>query len=137
MISYIKESRKYKYKLTAGYSFALPKEFDQTVVWYGEFISVDRGLCTLHKNYAWDGPSGPTIDTEDFQIPALEHDGEYNLFREGIFPVSMRVFSDKKLKRRCKENRMPWWRRQYVYWGVRVGGGSSAKPTEKKVFIAP
>jgi hypothetical protein len=37
------------------------------------------GLLTVKKSYAWDGPSGPTIDTKNFMRGSLVHDALYQL----------------------------------------------------------
>jgi len=36
----------------------------------------------IKKGYAWDGPSGPTIDTLNFMRGSLVHDALYQLMRE-------------------------------------------------------
>lgn len=40
------------------------------------------GRLTVKSGYAWDGPSGPTIDTLNFMRGSLVHDALYQLMRE-------------------------------------------------------
>ena len=43
-----------------------------------EYITLDsQGNLTIKKGYAWDGPSGPTIDTLTFMRGSLVHDALY------------------------------------------------------------
>jgi hypothetical protein len=88
-----------------------------------------NGILYIEPGYEWDGPSGPTIDTDDFMDGALVHDICYQLLREGrLRPWGpMRRKSDKELVIQCKKDGMPWWRRWYVWLGVRIGGAGAAK----------
>ncbi len=86
------------------------------------------GTLKINSGYAWDGPSGPTIDTPDFLIGSLVHDALYQLMRERKLPQSYRKIADQILKRICLEEGMPSWRAFYVYYAVRLFGASSAKP---------
>lgn len=92
-------------------------------------LHVDRG-------YAWDGPSGPAWDTPTFMRGSLVHDALYQLMREGHLPASRyRDDADRELKLVCVEDGMIALRAWWVYRGVRLGGGPSArgdggKPTE-------
>ena len=84
----------------------------------------------IKAGYAWDGPSGPTIDTKDFMIPSLVHDALYQLLRNGFIAPVGRIEADKELKRLCLSCGMPKWRSWYVYRAVRFGGRKGA--TERK-----
>ncbi len=70
----------YKYQLHESYEVTVrinPPEDIKT-----EYISLDQmGHLVLQKGYAWDGPSGPTIDTGDFMRGSLVHDALYQLMR--------------------------------------------------------
>jgi hypothetical protein len=86
------------------------------------------GLLFIPPGYEWDGPSGPTFDTDDFMDGSLVHDVLYQLLREGhLMPWSQyRFYADNELIRQCRKDGMPWWRCAYVWLGVRLGGGPSA-----------
>ena len=80
MIQY-KKRRKYKYNLhsVCTYHTGIKVEKEHK----SAFIEIGTdGLLTIRKGYAWDGPSGPTIDTKDFMRGSLVHDALYQLLRE-------------------------------------------------------
>lgn len=98
-----------------------------------------KGGLTIKKGYAWDGPSGPTIDTPSFMRGSLVHDALYQLMRNGfISKDKWRENADKELKRICIEDGMSRIRAWWVYKGVRLFGDRAAsKETRKEVKIAP
>ena len=101
-----------------------------------EYISLaPYGTLTIRKGYAWDGPSGPAIDTLNFMRGSLVHDALYQLMREGLLEGSFRESVDRLLQRICKEDGMSTVRAWWVYQGVRFGGGAAADPARKKPFI--
>lgn len=109
------------------------------------------GLLTMIKGYAWDGASGPAVDTKDFIRPSLVHDAFYNLMREGLLDLGWRKAVDQLLKKLFIEDakavKRPWgtgWlkhlapiRAWWIYRGVRLGGEGSAKWQEEIILEAP
>jgi hypothetical protein len=93
------------------------------------------GLLTIQKGYAWDGPSGPTIDTRDFMRGSLIHDALYQLMRENLLDECWRRVADQELLRICTEDGMPEFRCAYVFKAVRMCGGWAM--CEKPVLEAP
>ena len=60
-----RELRSYKYQLTEDYALAIGVAAEQD--FDGSFLSLtSTGKLTVKNRYAWDGPSGPTIDTANF-----------------------------------------------------------------------
>lgn len=116
----------YKYQTTKDYWVDLPKIFEKFSI-FTNFITLQKGRLTIIKGYAWDGPSGPTVDTPSFMRGSLIHDALYQLIREGYLPFEMRIEADKILKSICLEDGMKEWRANYVYFFVRVFGSNSAK----------
>lgn len=86
------------------------------------------GLLTMKKGYAWDGPSGPTIDTKNFMRGSLVHDALYQLMRNGQLAPQWREGADQELRRICREDGMNRFRAWYVLQGVRKGAGFAARP---------
>lgn len=129
--------RKYKYQLLADFSI----EIDIKKEAANDFIQLaSDGNLIIKEKYAWDGPSGPTIDTKSFMRASLVHDALYQLIREGkLNRKSDRKAADQILKRLCKKDNMWSFRAAYSYLGVRWFGRSSAKPNDKEsiVYIAP
>jgi len=104
-----------------------------------DFIDLDTdGTLTIKAGYAWDGPSGPTIDTKSFMRGSLVHDALYQLMRNGHLPAACREDADQELHRLCREDGMNRFRAWYVLLGVRKGAGFAASPkAKKKIRTAP
>lgn len=104
-----------------------------------EFISLTRtGLLTVKRGYAWDGPSGPTIDTKSSMRGSLIHDALYQLIREGHLPAWDRNRADDELYRLCVEDGMWKWRAALWRREVRKFAAGAASPKHiKQVLIAP
>lgn len=133
----IKYKSGYKYQLTEDYTDFVAFKPPQDVV--GAFYSCTKaGRLTIKAGYAWDGPSGPTIDTPNFMRGSLIHDLGYQMLREGKLSRFARKTVDQELRRVCKEDGMSSIRAWWVYEGVRFGGVAAADPASKKpVITAP
>ena len=133
----IKYKSGYKYQLAEDYSvnvgfypFLLPDETIETT-----FIRLaGNGDLTIRKGYAYDGPSGPAVDTKSFMRGSLVHDALYQLMRMGLLEANYyRDDADLALQRICIEDGM--WR---VYKSVALFAKSAADPSHKKpVLTAP
>jgi hypothetical protein len=121
----------YKYQLRA--TCAIQTTIKPPAPIRTEYISLDdMGVLTIREGYAWDGPSGPTIDTLDFMRPSLAHDGLYQLMREGhLDHLVYRQPADQELRRLCLEDGMSRVRAWWVYQGVRLFGDPCADPADK------
>jgi len=132
-MKYIKFNHKYKYKLVAGYvheNIKIPGFMS-----VDGFVTLESGTLLLRKGYAWDGPSGPTIDTPDFMRGSLVHDALYQLMREGLLNIKYRPYADMLLRDICLADGMAKWRANYVYWAVRTFAAACAKPSAKEVKV--
>lgn len=136
MINKITYSEGYKYQLEndffinidiRGFNFNTP------------FIDLDyNGNLIIKKGYAWDGPSGPAIDTKDFMRGALVHDALYQLMRDYNLDRNYRPIADRIMRDICIIDGMPKIRAYYTYLGVRAFGGPSSKPSGGyKIQTAP
>ena len=96
------------------------------------FVRIERsGTLHISTDYAWDGPSGPTIDTENFMRGSLAHDALYQLMRERVLDHRKnRKRADRLLRTNVREDGMSWFRAQWVYRGVRLFGGAAARPSD-------
>ncbi len=69
-----------KFKYRAGYKYQLAETVSIQTPITGvrikeEFFDLqENGVLTAYSGYAWDGASGPTIDTDDSMGPSLVHD---------------------------------------------------------------
>lgn len=132
----IKYCSGYKYQLVEDYFHVLPSDFDKIKSFDFGFLNWNPSVLIIRKGYAWDGPSGPTIDTKDFMRASLVHDSLYQCMRQGLIDISLRKACDEELKRICLESGMCSTRASIVYNAVRAFGENSAIGV-KEIFIAP
>ena len=132
----IKYKDGYKYQLAETYSTKIGIFPDAHV--RHDYISLSpHGFLSIRKGYAWDGPSGPTIDTKNFMRGSLVHDALYQLIREGLLPLSDRENADAELRRICMEDGMSAVRAWWVFQGVRIFGDTAAATPEQGPITAP
>ena len=91
----------YKYQLVKGYTMQLdlrPEKLIQT-----RFIKLDvNGELMIVKEYAWDGTSGPVIDTNSNMRASLVHDALYQLMRLGKLDYRLhREYADRIFNELC------------------------------------
>jgi hypothetical protein len=128
--------RGYKYQLTRAYALqtGLPAPFD-IVTEYIDYAA--DGTMTIRRGYAWDGPSGPALDTADAMRASLVHDAFYQLMREGrLNPAFYRKYADRLLRRLCLEDGMNAARADLWYEALRLAAGAAAAPENDKQEIA-
>ena len=116
-------------KYSAGYKYLLREDYTQSIAIPGRYaidryILLDCNQLTIYQGYAWDGASGPTIDTENSMRASLVHDALYQLMREGNLAKSYRIVADEMLHSLLLEDGMSWIRAWYWYQGVRRFGGN-------------
>ncbi len=156
MIRYKKGN--YKYRLVETYTVQTPIYPDEDIE--TKYISLSTaGQLTLRDSYAWDGPSGPTIDTPNFIISSAPHDAEFQLMRMGLLdPAIWKDVADRflqhmfveqwmmahpkptgRIKRGVYNARLAGvkMRSRWVYVGVKFGGRRAATGPEKPVLTAP
>lgn len=134
-------------KYTKGYKYQLMNEvMFHTNIKLGEgidttFISLRaNGVLIVRKGYASDGPSGPTLDTNDFMRGSLAHDAIAELCRKEFLDADMWFdVANKMLLDICKQDGMPWWRLAYVKWGINTSLCRAAFSPEhrKTIYEAP
>jgi ribonucleotide reductase alpha subunit len=120
-----------------NWKYVLTEPYRQNVEIFGQYLFIPGyislfkdGTIILNQHYAWDGPSGPTIDTKTFMRGSLVHDALYQLMREGKLSRKFRKRADKLLKEICLKDGMNPIRAQYIYWTIRLFGGRYAKRKE-------
>ncbi len=132
-----------KYK--SGYKYQLADTFKKVIPITGKTIKqgfirlTAKGILTLNKGYAWDGPSGPAIDTKNFMVGSLVHDALYQLMRKRrLNPEFYRDIADRLLQQICIDDGMWKVRAWWVYKTVSMFAGPAADPeNEKEILTAP
>ena len=135
---YIRYRSEYKHQLASDYGINIPIWPAKDIV--TEFIELDtEGELTVRKGYAWDGPSGPVIDTPENMRAALVHDALYQLMRNRKLNVKThRKAADKLFRDICKEDGVSSFRANVYYKALRRFGKPAASPeNKKKIHRAP
>jgi len=138
----IKYTSGYKYQLYEDYSATNGKPLQTTITGYDiclDFIRLTPdGLLDIKKGYAWDGASGPTIDTDSTFRGSLVHDALYQLMREDLIGQHNRIIADCYLRDICIEDGMWKWRANLWYDGVRKFAMSAANAeADREILTAP
>ena len=121
----------WKYELLEDYRIRIPAALEPFAhIVDTPFIRLSPLALTIKQFYAWDGPSGPTIDTKDGMRGALVHDACYQLMRTGKMSTEAKGAVDAWFRTICREDGMSLVRAWYWYWGVRVFGGHAIDDKE-------
>lgn len=132
--------RHYKYQLTENYLIRIEIQPESPIG--TKFIDLTTsGVLTMKAQYAWDGPSGISIDTKSFMRGSLVHDVLYQLMRGRYLDyLQHREYADDLLRRICLEDGMSRFRAWYVYQSVRTFGEKFARPSKElppKIICVP
>ena len=130
----------------AGYKYQLFEDYTEIIGIYPEadieteyIILRKSGLLIIKEGYAWDGASGPTIDTRSSMRGSLKHDALYQLMRLKLLPEAWRRKTDEILRDTCIEDGMWRWRAALWFRAVEDVAEISAHPghDEYPVITAP
>ena len=117
---------KYKFKVEENFSIELPFKIPD---FEHEYASSKDGILSVKKGYAWDGASGPIINTRDTLVASLVHDVLYQAMRLNLIKSSKenRQIADKNFFEILKMNGVNSIRRKVWYFAVRLFGKKSTK----------
>ena len=128
----MKYRKGYKYQLAETYTIKTDMTGFNIEV---EFIRLYAdGTLIILSGYAWDGPSGPGIDSKNFMEGSLVHDALYQLLRMGLLPAKYREGADKLLHKICRSKGMSKIRAWWVLRGLRFFAAQAADPKNKKII---
>lgn len=126
---------KYKYQLMENYYYKTDITLDDDTG-VPDFVTLRKGgQLEIYKGYAWDGPSGPTIDTKDFMRGSLVHDALYQLISEEKLERRYKEYADRLLHDICIQDGMSKFRAWYVYWAVKLFGKARKNPDNTSSII--
>ncbi len=109
----------------------------------GYFTITTTGLITVPAGYAWDGPSGPAIDTKSFMLPSLFHDVPYQANQTDdlcdLLPPDWKEKTDKLLRVHCLRDGMWPLRAWWVYQSVKQFGRGRSRDLNQYMeeLVAP
>lgn len=135
---YIRYRSEYKYQIASEYRIKITIQRTEDIV--TDFIELDTdGELKIIKGYAWDGPSGPVIDTPENLRASLVHDALYQLMRhEELKSRTYRKTADKIFRDICKQDGVPSITANIYYRALRRFGKPAASPAnKKKIHRAP
>lgn len=132
-------------KYTDGYKFQLEETYQHPTgiipvpgMPGNRFVGLSGdGMLTIAAGYAWDGASGPAINTLNFIRGSLVHDALYQLIRMGVITMDDRLRADQLLREIVLEDRMWGVRAWWVYHAVRIFGERYMRARPEQVLIAP
>lgn len=115
---------KYKFKVEENFSIELPFKIPD---FEHEYASSKDSILSVKKGYAWDGASGPIINTRDTLVASLVHDVLYQAMRLNLIKSSKenRKIADKNFFEILKMNGVNSIRRKVWYFAVRLFGKKS------------
>jgi len=129
----------YKYQLSTDYSTTIDFKPDKVVG--NKYVQLNPdGVLTIKEGYAWDGASGPAIDTHTIMRGSLVHDALYQLMRIGAleFNEKNRDKADRIIRAMCDSDSMIPLRATWVYLALKLFGKPAADPkSRKKDILAP
>ena len=126
----------YKYQLAEGYE-GQTSIMPPTVVTTDYITLTTQGRLAIRAGYAWDGPSGPAIDTSTFMRASLEHDALCQLVRLGLLPRVWIPQVHDQLKQTCLADGMMRVRAAWVRWAMRFADPATRPSGERPVRYAP
>jgi len=132
----IKYKSGFKYQLTQDCYLSVPiKEYEfQTK----HFELSKEGVLFVKGGYAWDGPSGPTVDIKSFMRGSMVHDVIYQMLRMELIPSKYKKIADQLLYSMCVEDGMWKWTAWIIKKAVTRFGFMSTHPDKlKREYTAP
>ena len=133
----MKYRKGYKYQLAEDEVFYTNIKCGKDIT--TQFITLDRqGVLIVKSGYAWDGASGPTIDTITAMRGPCAHDALYQLIRMGELQKIDRQAADNFMYQCLIEDGM--WKLRATFWRreVKKFASFAADPKNvKKVYVAP
>jgi len=88
------------------------------------------------KYYGWDGATW-ALDSKNFRRGSAAHDALLEMIGLGLLPADpWKPWADNFLIKLCKEDKMWWLRRKWVYNAVnKLGDPKGSEP--RKIYEAP
>ena len=131
-----------KYK--AGYKYQLVEKtwFDTNIHPKADidtgFIRLSiAGVLVIESGYAWDGPSGPTIDTKNSMRGSLAHDALYQLLRDKHIEGKITRRKADRIFYELLLNDGMWTIRAKIWWRAVRRWAKQSSIKGRKILEAP
>ena len=121
----------YKYQVVEKFYYKTDINVPTTIV-TPYIILFSNGLLYIKVGYAWDGPSGPTIDTDNSMTPSLVHDALAQLMRWELLDPKWLDYINILFDKMLEDRGMFWARRLLWHSGLEIVGGNFTNPTNRK-----
>lgn len=130
----------------AGYKYQLTKDLTADTNIRPKPHMINNAFCALHTDgtlfiragYAWDGASGPMMDTPTVMKASCVHDALYQFMREGLLSRDLQTAADWEFYRICRASGMSAIRALYSFCAVQLFGATSTDPAhDRKELTAP
>ena len=119
----LKYKERHRYVTLGVYIIDIPKHIEQYILDKDHPLIRETELFDhllyIPANFGWDGPSGPTIDSNCAMRGSLIHDVCYGLIEDGALNIKAKKKVDKWFRKLLKEDGMFFIRRWYWYVGLR------------------
>lgn len=125
----------YKYQIREEMRFALPSEF-QGVDITTDWITLRDCILTIRRGYAYNGASGPTVDTKNSMRATAFHDAMYQLMCEEMLIREFKPLVDELFRELLRQDGMSAFRSAAWHRAVKKMG-ASASIQNKDILVAP
>ena len=133
MFEWCKVPKEWKYYVPKDKCIRLSKQYSDKVIKI-KFIELDGRNLIIKDGYKWDGPSGPTFDTDDAMEGSAAHDALWQLIMEGLIDKKHKRATDRELKIICLRNGMWKWRAGLWYAALGFVSVESRKRKLDKIY---
>lgn len=126
-----------KYQLAEDHRFATP--VTGNFIHDAFFTLWSNGVLDVRAGYAWDGASGPTIDTKSSMKPSLPHDVFCAMMRDGRLDyVEWQDVVNEYFYNQCLEAGMWKWRAGLWHAAVEFAdAGNPDQGPDRPILEAP
>lgn len=90
-----------------------------------------EGMLLIKRGWAWDGASGPTLDTRSSMVAAMVHDALYGLMKRELLAKKYKAEADKLFYNLLIEDGMWKWRAGVWYEAVKDLGCDALRRPER------
>lgn len=135
---FIRYRSDYKYQLAEAYEIKIPIKPKKNIETDFLYLNTE-GHLVIKNGYAWDGPSGPVIDTDKNMRASVVHDALYQLMRnKELSSRTHRKTADQLFKDICKDDGVSNFTASVYFKVLRKFGKPAADYKNKKeIYRAP